>query len=124
MRNQEVPIGRCGEQRRDTSFHKRTISIMKTLFCCIVLFGCTALTAAAQTAPSASDGSKDPLATYMRSQFRTISGYLIRSAEMMPEENYSMRPGAQMEVRTFGQLLGHTINVNYSLCATAKGEKN
>jgi uncharacterized damage-inducible protein DinB len=96
---------------------------MKKLLCCIMLFGLTALSAPAQTGQPAS-GAKDPLATYIRNQNRAVSGYLIRSAEMMPEENYGMRAGTQMEVRTFGQLLGHVINVNYMLCAMAKGEKN
>jgi uncharacterized damage-inducible protein DinB len=35
-----------------------------------------------------------------------------------------MRPGPQVEVRTFGQILGHVANLNYSLCSQAKGEKS
>jgi hypothetical protein len=42
----------------------------------------------------------------------------------MPEENYGMRPGAQEEVRTFGQLIGHVANANFNYCSAAKGDKN
>src|SRR6516225_896636 len=49
---------------------------------------------------------------------------IVRSAEKMPEEFYGLRPGAQEEVRTFGQHLAHIANFNYLWCAQAKGEKN
>ena len=42
----------------------------------------------------------------------------------MPEDAYGMRPGPQMEVRTFGQLIGHLANFGYLFCSDAKGEKN
>jgi uncharacterized damage-inducible protein DinB len=97
---------------------------MKKLLCCMLLVGLTAVSASAQGGQPASETSKDPLATYLRNQFRTINGYLVRSVEMMPEENFDMRLGTQPEVRTFGQLLGHVVNTNYMFCAMAKGEKN
>jgi uncharacterized damage-inducible protein DinB len=49
---------------------------------------------------------------------------ISRSAAKFPEEFYGMRPGPQMEVRTFGQLVGHLANFNYLWCSQAKGEKN
>ena len=42
----------------------------------------------------------------------------------MPEEFYGLRPGAQEEVRTFGQHLAHIANFNFLWCSQAKGEKN
>jgi hypothetical protein len=42
----------------------------------------------------------------------------------MPEENYGMRPGAQPEVRTFGQQVTHVATYNFLWCSQAKGEKN
>ena len=42
----------------------------------------------------------------------------------MPEDLYGMRPGAQPEVRTFAQLIGHLANYNYRWCSDAKAEKN
>ena len=35
-----------------------------------------------------------------------------------------MRPGDQMEVRTFGQQVGHLARYNYLWCSQSKGEKN
>ena len=53
-----------------------------------------------------------------------IGNFIARTAEKMPEEFYGIRPGAQPEVRTFGQVIGHLANFNYRWCSDAKGEKN
>jgi len=70
-----------------------------------------------QTAPPV-----DPLATYVKGQFKTNSNYLIKSAQEMPEDKYSAKLGTQPETRTFAGLMGHIINANYFFCAAAKGE--
>jgi len=49
---------------------------------------------------------------------------VVKAAEKMPEENYGMRPGAQMDVRTFGQQVSHVATYNFLWCSQAKGEKN
>lgn len=49
---------------------------------------------------------------------------ISRSTAKFPEEFYGMRPGPQMEVRTFGQLVGHLANFNYLWCSQARGVKN
>jgi uncharacterized damage-inducible protein DinB len=54
--------------------------------------------------------------------YENIKGYIIKSAELMPEANYAFKPTP--EVRSFGQLVGHMANANYLICATAKGEKS
>jgi uncharacterized damage-inducible protein DinB len=54
--------------------------------------------------------------------YDSVKGYLTRSAEQMPEEDYAFRPTA--EVRTFAQLLGHIINSHYTYCSTVLGEAN
>jgi len=48
-----------------------------------------------------------------------VAGWLVRSAEMMPEENYSWRPTP--EVRSFGELIGHVANSQYMFCSSASG---
>lgn len=73
---------------------------------------------AAQAAPT------DPLATFVKNSFKSVSGYLIGSAEKMPEENFGKKLGTQPETRTYAQMLGHVINANYLFCSTAKGETN
>lgn len=79
---------------------------------------------AAQVAPPAPPQAPPSLATWLKNAYTTTRGYLAKAAEKMPEENYGMRPGTQTEVRTFGQIIGHVANANYSYCSSGKGEKN
>lgn len=53
--------------------------------------------------------------------YEAAKGWVIKSAEQMPETNYSFKPTP--EVRSFGELIGHLAGANYLFCATAKGEK-
>ena len=46
-------------------------------------------------------------------------GWIIASAEKVPEEHYSFKPTP--EVRSFGQLLGHVANASYMFCSGATG---
>ena len=64
------------------------------------------------------------LAAWLKNAYTTNRNYLAKAAEKMSEEDYGMRPGAQTEVRTFGQLIGHVASGNYNYCSQAKGEKN
>ena len=66
----------------------------------------------------------NPLSTWLRRAYMGNRDNIVRSAEKMPEEFYGLRPGPQLEVRTFGQHLGHLANYNYLWCSQAKGEKN
>ncbi len=47
---------------------------------------------------------------------------ILRSAEKMPEENYSFKPTP--EVRSFGQLLGHIADAQYLFCSAVLGKPN
>jgi uncharacterized damage-inducible protein DinB len=87
----------------------------------LVLAALSALDASAQTGqpPSA-----NPLSTWLREAFNRNRNNILRTAEKMPEEDYGLRPGPQMEVRTFGQQVGHVANYNYLWCSQSKGEKN
>ena len=84
-----------------------------------VVLSLIALTCSAQT-PAA----QNPMSTWLRNAWNGNRNNIIRTAEKMPEENYGMRPGAQPEVRTFGQQVAHVATYNYLWCAQAKGEKN
>ncbi|MEJ2215777.1 MAG: DinB family protein [Gemmatimonadota bacterium] len=53
--------------------------------------------------------------------FEVVKGYLVASAEQMPEEKYGYKPTP--EVRSFGQIIGHVANSQYGFCSTALGEK-
>jgi uncharacterized damage-inducible protein DinB len=95
---------------------------MKKAFAIAVLGICLGIPAAAQTGQQTSP--KDPMATWLHNAFSTNRKNIQKSAEKVPEEFYSLRPGPQVEVRTFGQILGHLANFNYLWCSQAKGEKN
>jgi uncharacterized damage-inducible protein DinB len=64
----------------------------------------------------------DHMAAMVRPHHEGVKGYVIRSAEQMPEENYAFKPTP--EVRSFGQLIGHIANANYMICSMASGEAN
>ena len=66
----------------------------------------------------------NPLSAWLRTAYTGNRNNIVRTAEKMPEENYDLRPGAQPEVRSFGQQVGHVANYNFLWCSQAKGEKN
>ena len=66
----------------------------------------------------------NPIASWLRGAYTNNKNTIVRTAEKMPEENYTMRPGAQQEVRSFGQQVGHVANYDFLWCSQAKGEKN
>lgn len=71
------------------------------------------------TAASAQD---NPLTTNHRFMYGVLKAMLLRSAEQMPEEHYGFKPTEA--VRTFGQIIGHVADSQYSHCSTVLGEKN
>ena len=95
---------------------------MKKGLAIAVLGICFGIPAAAQTGQQ--NSPKDPMATWLHNAFSTNRKNIEKSAEKVPEELYGIRPGPQVEVRTFGQILGHLANFNYLWCSQAKGEKN
>jgi uncharacterized damage-inducible protein DinB len=82
------------------------------------LFATAGFTQEPQPAP------ENPMSTWLRDAYTRNHGNILRTAEKMPEEFYDMRPGAQPEVRSFGQQVGHVANFNFLWCSQAKGEKN
>lgn len=88
---------------------------MKRILCLSIFAIATPL--AAQSVSPASSGA---VATASTLWSQTI-GYIIQSAEQMPEANYSFHPTP--EVRTFGQLIGHVAGSQYMYCALALGDK-
>src|ERR1700676_4923589 len=75
-------------------------------------------------AQSAAQDQTNPLSTWLRNAYMWNRNNIVRTAEKMPEENYGMRPGAQTEVRTFGQQVAHVATYNFLWCSQAKGEEN
>ena len=75
---------------------------------------------------AAQQGQQAPptVAAFVRQLYMGVQRNIVNSANKMPEENFGLRPGPQMEVRTFGQHLAHIATYQYLWCSQAKGEKN
>ena len=58
----------------------------------------------------------------VRPLYERLRDLYIKSAEMMPEADYSFRPTEK--VRTFGEVLGHIANEHFLFCSTAFGVAN
>ena len=58
----------------------------------------------------------------VRPLYDMAKGWLVSSAEQMPEADYAFKPTA--DVRSFGQLVGHVANASYMFCSIVKGEQN
>jgi len=87
-------------------------TIFRALLVCLVVPAAVTL---AQENPN-------PLSTWNKGAYGYIKNLIVRSAEKMPEENYSFKPTDS--VRTFGQVIGHVADAQYMFCSIALGEKN
>jgi len=61
------------------------------------------------------------MAAVVKAMHATIRRDLAEAAESMPADEYAFKPTPQ--VRSFGELVGHVANANYSFCGIAKGER-
>lgn len=59
--------------------------------------------------------------TAMTGLYQTVRGYISAAADQMPEADYAFRPTP--DVRSFGELVGHVANANYTFCAPVLGEQ-
>lgn len=57
----------------------------------------------------------------VRTDYRMVRDYVVRSAEKMPEADYAFKPTP--DVRSFAQQIAHIADDQYNLCAPARGEK-
>ena len=65
--------------------------------------------------------AQDPMSKETRQLYGQIKEWILKSAQKMPESNYSFKPTP--EVRSFGQILGHLADDQYYFCSAGKGEK-
>jgi uncharacterized damage-inducible protein DinB len=72
--------------------------------------------------PSPHQAPAGPVMAATIPEYDRVKGYLLRSAEQMPEEHYAFKPTAA--VRSFGQLVGHVAATQYVFCAAARNEPN
>ena len=73
-------------------------------------------------APLAAQSSgSDASLVGIRSAYENTRTNILRSAEMMPEADYSFKPTPA--VRSFGQLVGHIANAGFGICAQAMSQQ-
>ncbi len=65
---------------------------------------------------------ENPHSTFNKTVYGVVKNVLLRSAEKMPEENYSFKPTDA--VRSYGQIIGHVADAQYMFCSIELGEKN
>ena len=78
----------------------------------VALFASITLTASGQSSFSSET----------KAVWDAVKGNIVKSAERMPEDNYSFRPTP--EVRSFGQILGHVADSYFLFCSAVKGEQH
>ena len=89
----------------------------------IFLLAPSAVVLAQDNPPPAAVASPDnPLSAHTKMVYGGVKMILLRSAEKMPEENYSFKPTDA--VRSFGQILGHVADSQYYFCSIVLGEKD
>jgi len=64
--------------------------------------------------------AQNPMSKETKGLYTAVKGYILKSAEKMPEANYAFKPSP--EVRNFGAILGHLADDQYFFCSAAKGE--
>jgi len=90
----------------------------KTSFALLLL---VALGATGGTLRGQPQAGRDPLVSGVKAFHDEVKGYVLKSADQVPDALYGYRPTP--EVRTFAQLFGHLADVNYQICAAAAGQK-
>lgn len=63
-----------------------------------------------------------PLSTHDKGVYGGAKKILLRSAEKMSAENYGFKPA--QSVRTYGEIIGHIADSQYTFCSAVRGEKN
>ncbi len=95
---------------------------MRRILMCLLA---TAAVALAQDKPpkaAATPTQENPLSAWNKMAYGRVKDILLRSAEKVPEENYSFKPTDA--VRSFGQIVGHVADAQYLFCSIALGETN
>ncbi len=65
--------------------------------------------------------AQNPLSSELKQNYNNVKGNLTKAAERMSEADYDFK--ATPDVRSFGQLIGHTADAQMGMCGAAKGEQ-
>src|SRR4029453_2044839 len=82
---------------------------------------CLPALAAAQTSDAGFNDALSPsMAAVVKAMHATIRQNLAEAAAQMPAEEYSFK--ATPQVRSFAELIGHVVNVNFFFCSQATAD--
>jgi uncharacterized damage-inducible protein DinB len=95
-----------------------TKRFLRTLL--VWLMAPAAVVLAQDNPPAAATSPANPLSAQTRTMYGGVKTILLRSAERMPEENYGFKPVET--VRSFGKIIGHVADSQYSFCSRVLGE--
>jgi uncharacterized damage-inducible protein DinB len=97
-------------------------TVLRTLLVC--LLAPAAMAFAQEPAPKAPfvPSKENPVTSWHKYMYGRLQGVILRSADKMPEENFSFKPTDT--VRSYGQVLGHIADAQYGFCSIALGEKS
>ena len=96
---------------------------MRKLTLLICLVATAAVAFSQEPSKTAAPATQDnPFSVHNKFLYGGMKMILLRAAEKMPEENYSFKPTEA--VRSYGQILGHVVDVQYSFCSVVRGEKD
>jgi uncharacterized damage-inducible protein DinB len=93
---------------------------LRMLVVCLLMPAGVALAQEKPAAPA--QPNPNPLSSWNKMAYGRVKDILLRSAEKMPEENYSFKPADT--VRSYGQIIGHVADAQYLFCSVALGEQN
>ncbi len=71
---------------------------------------------------SPAPAAANPLSASLKTMYDGVARNFVEAAEKVSEADYAFKPTP--DVRTFGGLVGHLADANFTACARAKGEKN
>jgi uncharacterized damage-inducible protein DinB len=92
--------------------------MLKTAFAALVLSALAISSAALAQDPAKPAPPPITASAGLKNLYTNVRGWIIQAAETMPEEHYSFKPTA--DVRSFGELLGHVANAQYTFCAAPR----
>ena len=98
-------------------------TLPRMLLICLLAPAAVAIAQNAQDGPPATVASHENLlSAHNKFVYGVTQKILLRAAEKMPEENYAFKPTDA--VRSFGQVVGHVADAQYTFCSVVIGEKN
>ena len=86
---------------------------------CLIFAALLLIPSAESFAQTGQTAPVNPLTANARIQLGALSGFVVRSAEKVPEELYTFR--ATPEVRSMAELFGHIADAMFGMCSTAGG---